>query len=280
MSEADREQRIRRILVALDASPHSLAALRVAAELAKDLEAELLGLYVEDINLLRLAELPLAREVTIYSADPRQLSRRQIEQQLRSQARLARRSLASIAERHRLRWSFRVVQGVIPSELLVAAEESDLTLLGKAGWSRRKRLGSTARIIVAQAPNQIMIIQEGKHLGLPVGLIYDGSELAKKALLTATNLLRSRLGYLVVIILSETMEQARQFQSEISEWVRELDVHVHYRWLIRGGLNNLTQLIHSENCGVLVIPAYPEGLQGESLPDFVNRIDCPVLLVR
>jgi nucleotide-binding universal stress UspA family protein len=47
---------IRRILVALDASPHSFAALEAAAHLAAHLEAELFGLYVEDENLLRGAD--------------------------------------------------------------------------------------------------------------------------------------------------------------------------------------------------------------------------------
>ena len=44
---------IRRILVALDASPASLSAMQNAVELAARLGAELIGLFVEDINLLR-----------------------------------------------------------------------------------------------------------------------------------------------------------------------------------------------------------------------------------
>ena len=48
----------RRILVALDASAHSHAALAAAVALAARLHAEIEGLFVEDINLLRLAELP------------------------------------------------------------------------------------------------------------------------------------------------------------------------------------------------------------------------------
>ncbi|MBK7177644.1 MAG: universal stress protein [Chloroflexi bacterium] len=55
--------KIQRILVALDASPHSLAALEAAIDLAERLDAELQGLFVEDINLLRLAQLPFAREL-------------------------------------------------------------------------------------------------------------------------------------------------------------------------------------------------------------------------
>ena len=59
MSEdTPQKPQMRRILVAVDASPHSLAALDAALRLAADLEAEIIGLFVEDINLLRLAGMP------------------------------------------------------------------------------------------------------------------------------------------------------------------------------------------------------------------------------
>ena len=55
MNERELEPTIRRILVALDASPHSQAALQAASELAAALKAELVGIFVEDVNLLHLA---------------------------------------------------------------------------------------------------------------------------------------------------------------------------------------------------------------------------------
>ena len=58
---------IKRILVALDASAANRTALQTAALLASELQAELQALFVEDINLLRLAELPFAREVVFGS---------------------------------------------------------------------------------------------------------------------------------------------------------------------------------------------------------------------
>ena len=54
------ERGLARILVALDASASGRAALAGAAALAAELQAELLGLFVEDANLLRLASLPFS----------------------------------------------------------------------------------------------------------------------------------------------------------------------------------------------------------------------------
>jgi nucleotide-binding universal stress UspA family protein len=280
MNKADREGAIRRIVVALDASPHSLAALRTAADLAARLDAELLGIYVQDINLLRVAELPFSREITIYSSTPHELDRGQMEQQLRSQARQARRALAEIARRENLTWSFIIARGLIETELLSFAKESDLFMLGKSGWSRRRHLGSTARVIVRRAPKMTMIVQHGVELGPPVGVIYDGTALARKALVAATNMLQRQEGFLVVIILAETAEQARKYQREISGWVRRQNLHVHYRWLVGMKLSRLLELIRSEQCGALVIPAELEEWDGEELNELVDRMECPVLLVR
>jgi K+-sensing histidine kinase KdpD len=48
MTTSENELTIKRILVALDASSHSNAALRMATELASQLDAELTGIFVED----------------------------------------------------------------------------------------------------------------------------------------------------------------------------------------------------------------------------------------
>lgn len=280
MSDADREGSIRRILVALDASPHSLAALQAAAELAADLDAELVGIFVEDINLLRLSELPFAREVTIYTRSSRRLDRQKVEQQLRAQARLARRALEEIARRRQLRWTFQIAQGIVAAELLSAAQETDLILLGKSGWSQRRRLGSTTQVIITQANNQILITQKGAHLGLPIGVIYDGSPAAQKALIAAANLLSQRDGFLVAIILADHVDKARQYQADISEWAQERELHIHYRWLVDVNLNRLTRVVQSEHCGVMVLPAEGIVFKGEDLVDLLEHTECPVLLAR
>ena len=62
---------VERILVAIDASPGSLAAAETAARLAALLNAELEGLFVEDDRLLRLPAAPLARQVDSITAGPR-----------------------------------------------------------------------------------------------------------------------------------------------------------------------------------------------------------------
>ena len=76
MSEEKHDLIIRRILVGLDASPRSLSALEVACDLAARFRAELEGLFVEDIDLLRACELPFTREIRFFSGARHRLDTR------------------------------------------------------------------------------------------------------------------------------------------------------------------------------------------------------------
>ena len=60
------ETTIRRSLVAVEPSAQGQAALDAAARMAARLQAELVGLYVEDVELLRLAQFPFAREFSVH----------------------------------------------------------------------------------------------------------------------------------------------------------------------------------------------------------------------
>ena len=75
---------IKQILVAVDGSPSSLSALENSVELAARLNAELVGLFVEDINLLRATQLPFTREISFFSSGLRRLEAAELERQLRA----------------------------------------------------------------------------------------------------------------------------------------------------------------------------------------------------
>lgn len=120
--------KIRRVIVGLDPALQSRALLEAAVELAERMEAELIGLFVENQDLLHFAGLPFAREVGFASATRRTLDVESMERSLRALAKEAQQTLASVAGRTPVQWSFRVVRGAPAAQLLAAAEESDLVI--------------------------------------------------------------------------------------------------------------------------------------------------------
>ncbi len=136
----------RRILVALDASVGSFAALEAAADLAGRSQAELLGLFVEDANLFRIARLPSARHVGLPSGADETLDVRAVENQLRAVAARARSALEAAGRRMQVRVTFQVARGHVAREVALAAEEADLLILGWASRPLPRRLPKRATL--------------------------------------------------------------------------------------------------------------------------------------
>lgn len=280
MSEHE-EGLLRRILVALDASHHSLAALEAAAELAASLEAELYGLYVEDINLLHAAGSPVAREVRYPYITGTRMDRARMERELRAQATQAERALIATCQRWQIKGSFRVVRGDVTTEVLEAALEADLLTLGRAGRSlvqRISRLGSTARAAATRSPRSVLLIQRDVAVRPPVMVVYEDSHIARRALWMAVHLAQKQQKYLSVLILVRPEDDAQRLQDQISNWLREEGLAVRSRLLPATNIKMLAHMVRAEQSGVLVLSVTT--LPADALDALLDEVDCPVLLVR
>jgi nucleotide-binding universal stress UspA family protein len=203
---------IQRILLALDASPESVTALDTATELAGRLGADLTGLFVEDTDLLRMASLPFAAEIGRFSPSLRRLSLPEMERQMRAQAEHMRKAIAVAAAREGVKWEFRVARGSVAAQILLAGMQADLVILGKRGWSLSKRLGSSVQMVISQAQGLTLVLHPGIKFTIPVVVIYDGSEVARKGLDAAGNLVKIKDGNLRVIVIAKTREKSVELQ--------------------------------------------------------------------
>jgi nucleotide-binding universal stress UspA family protein len=273
--------KIRRILVALDASPPSVAALEAAVDLAERLNAELRGLFVEDINLLRLAELPIAREMRFPRASAQRLDATQMAAQLRGQAAQAERRLQELAVAHKLSHSFSVARGPVAAALLAATLESDLLVLGHASHAlvRADRLGSTAQTAVTQAERSVLLIHPKADLSLPPLLIYDGSPAAERALAVAITLVGEN-GRLFVLILAPNGDLAQQQLDQIEARLAARHINAAYRRLYGVHLPELLQLIQAAENSLLILSDRYEQLPLATLRQLAESVTCPVLVVR
>jgi len=86
----------------------SPARVTEAAALAAALHAELVGVVLENLNLLRSAELPIVRELDVLTAKERACTRTSLELTLQTRSLRARRAFESVVRKSGVRWSFEV----------------------------------------------------------------------------------------------------------------------------------------------------------------------------
>jgi nucleotide-binding universal stress UspA family protein len=268
----------RRILVALDATGHSLAALDAAAELATLLDADLSSIFVEDADLLRLAGLPFARE-----AGPGLPSRRvpgiaSMERTLQRLAGQARAAAQNIPARHQVSCSFAVARGRVLTEVLAAAKGADIVAVGVRGrvTERHWRMGSTIKGILAAASSSVLMIRYGETLDTPVVVLYEGVPGSERALRAAAELAQRRDGRLLVLVfgpaevLGELKKQAKA----------GLDpgLEATFRRFPEEQSRELVSFLSREGCGVLLL-AHDSPLLARDGATFA-QLRCPVLAIR
>ena len=283
MNERDDAVEIHRILVAVDASPHSRAALEAAVEMAARFEAELLGIFVEDINLLRAAALPFAQELGGYSARLRRMSAEQVERHFRARVRRIERLFNMLSEREAIHGSFRVVRGSVGTEIRVAAQEADVLIVGRVGWSqiRERQVGSTALAACCdEIPGVTVVLQEGRRLAPPITLVYDDSLASRLALMVAAQLVDELSGPLRVLLLTDDEDRLPELRVRAGRMLEDLGIVYQMRGLVTSTLVNLVQAVYALDSRTLVLPATLSHIEGEAVIGLLEQLDIPVLLVR
>jgi hypothetical protein len=133
-----------RVLLAVESTEGEQDLLAAASELARGLRAELSGLFVENIALLRMAALPFTREIGLVSGIARPIDLRQVERMLERQAERVRRRLAEVASELALPWSFQVARGSLIDQVLEAAAKTDLVVLAPWPVAARRATATTS----------------------------------------------------------------------------------------------------------------------------------------
>jgi nucleotide-binding universal stress UspA family protein len=244
-----------RVLALLDASRPSLAALQAAVELAATRHAELLALFVEDVNLLRSAAFPFTRELGGLTGMPRPFDPDAVEDWLRRQTEKVHAALQVAVQGRSIRHSLRVTRGQVVTEALAVATRRDLLVLGRAGASAAfgGGLGSTSRALVRQAPCTVLVWDESRPLRAgPVLLVTGDGE-------------------------PETPGEAWRIQA-LLDWLGARGIATELKPLGRPAPGRLVELVNRERGGALIVT---RSYLAQLLPEeqgLLDQLDLPVLV--
>ena len=257
-----------RLLVTLDSSAESLSGLDAAANVAVRLNAELMGLFVKDARLVDLAGLPCAREVRLTSAWGKRMRPTTMVRQLRVKEAAAKRALQAAAARRHVAWSFRVTAQE-PSEALMAAEpDIDLVLVNRREGREQARFTVTGDSVIWGA--------EASDPSSGVSVTYDGSAIAKRALVTAARLARD--DRLDVLIPADKQAPARE--REATEVLAALGVPAWFIPLTPGDVRAVADAVRTSRSTVLVLACDSALLGAEPVDRLIAEVTVQVLLVR
>lgn len=271
---------VRRILVALDASAHSHDVLTTAVSLAAQLKSELHGLFVEDINVVRLSELPFAREIRYGETASRAVEQNDLLRRLRARATILRHELEELTTENKVSSTFRVVRGRVDSELLSAAVEADLLALGRLGHTvaQRARLGSAARAAVARAASAVLLVKSGVEGG-PVIVLYDGSPAAGRALALAASV-AGEANELRVLAWGPDDETAAGRRHEASHLLEAAPGRVQFQHLAGDDPARLAAWVARQHGSLLILVAGDDRWPAGTLDLLLEEAEQHLLLLR
>lgn len=244
---------LRRILLALGAAGADAETLDAVARMAAALEAELVGVYVEDQDLVTAAALPTTWSWPRSGAGRRPLDARIMERALRVSAARASAALASVAARRRVRWSFRVASGGESQTVFAEAAAGDLLALASRDRALRRRgIEAMRHAVGGVACCSLLLVHGDGRSRRPIVALYDGSA---RVLALALRLAEGFGLPLRILAVGRTAAAAEKQVTAARAWLAERETAARIRikpFVTDDDMTALIDSIQSEGPGLVV----------------------------
>lgn len=260
---------VKRILIAVDPCRQNRNALERALLLAGRMRAELIALFVEDENLLRLAGLPFACEVRRSTTLERKLDASQINRTMQRQTSNLRQLIERAAAQHNIQVSVKIVQGRLIATALTAAGNSDIAFLNTI--DQRDELFTTVQSY--QARHSVL---------QPVLVLYDASSEANRALALAAELSAGESPGLTLVLVTDNPLRVTELQQQAEQLLSGIRSHakIQYQVIVGDVFQQLPRLISRQGCSLLVLPRNHKLLAQSDNDQMLENLGCPLVLVR
>jgi len=277
--DTNRTVLVREILVAIDTSTHSQAALEAAVALAKTMEANLQGLFVQDEVWQKLSKLPSTSTINTLTGNVLPLESETLEDHINLLRNRLRRKMEFLSRRNKVTYSWSSMQGKVEDKILEASENADLITIGLKGKSAsRKRIGSSARTIIKKADKPVLILKEGLHLGTTLTVVYDASEESQKGIRLALKIAKKNNSSLKVLVVDNNPEVLDQRSKELESLLEGAQISVNVELMENTDLGSFLNTINQQHSGLLIIPKN-QPLLSKSFETILLHINCPLLMV-
>ena len=229
-----REGRRRRVLVALDPCEAELADFDALARLAAGLNAELVGLVIEDLSVIEAADLPVTRLIPARCRELASVDAAAMRRAFRVATERVREGLFAAAGRWRLECSFEVTQSAGAARTVAGLAAADLLAFQGAGGAGRLRLSRVhGRLRAAGAPCPVMVVRRGDATRRPVVAVYEDEA---RVLDVARDLARVYDSPLLILAAADGEDRLRERARRALDWLHGAGIAGRVETWLAGGL--------------------------------------------
>ena len=269
-----------RVIVLLDDSPESLHALETAAGLARGRQGTLLGLFVEELDLVRSAGFAFAGEVGATSGQVRQRAPGHMDSDIRRRLRQVRLALEQTTSASGIEHELIVRRGRVVEEILSLSGPGDLLIVGRVGWSRRlgRSMGSVPLALARAAPGAVLIwtVSPPRPQGRIAVLAENGSTLASALAVARERAALHQCGVSIMLPPGLTPEQVEAVRHQTSTALDPADVPHDIRALTAANPASLMHALGQARAIELILSRRGRLLNDPAGARLLERIRLPV----
>jgi nucleotide-binding universal stress UspA family protein len=278
---------VKTILIPTDGSEYGRTAIDFGVYIAKKLEAQLIGLHVIDIGLMRG---PVFSDISgSIGLPPYQEFLPVIEAGLDGRAETVLKAFRERCEAAGLHPETVKAVGVIDETIIEEGRKTDWILLAQRGenfhLAKGGILGSTAELVVRNSGKPVMVTPKTYQDIESMALAYDGSPPAHNALKLAVNLSEKAAWPLTIICITEDQAAADRLHKKTATYLEPFQIDCE-TIVIRGKENReILKFIQEGSVELLVMGAYGHNrlrqlFIGSTTSDVIQKSRIPVLLTR
>jgi nucleotide-binding universal stress UspA family protein len=278
---------IKTILIPVDGSANSATAVDYGIYIAPKLDASLSGLHVIDIYLI---QGPMMTDVSAtVGMPPYDGFFEAVETSLKEKADYVLKNFEDRCRAAGVACGTKKNIGKISDTIIEEAEGADLILMAKKGEHFHLKegglIGSVAEVVIRHSGKPVMVIPESFREIESMGLAYDGSAPARKALELSLNISEKAKWPITVLIISADAAKAADLSAQVEDMAQKglADCEV----IISAGreADEILKFIAEGPVELMVMGAYGhnrlrELLLGSTTSQIIHKSPIPVLLIR
>lgn len=276
---------IKKIIIPTDGSIDGDIALEYGIYIARKINAVISGLHVLDVHLL---QGPMLTDISgAVGMPPYDGFFDAIETSLNEKADFVINNFREHCRKAGLQTEIKKIIGKIDEIIIEEAQNADFILMAKKGEHFHLKegglLGSVAEAVIRHSGKPVMITPDKFYEIESMGIAYDGSPSAKKALDFSLDLSKQATWPLTAVIITSDMEKAASLSAQIEESAQAQETDCEVIILPGKEGEELIKFINENAVELMVMGAYShnrlrELLLGSTTSQVISKSPIPVLL--